>query len=375
MTVSKDLGILSQRRRQTEMHRLSGSGNLGLLAELAEDVQQFTNDLPVTLESMRMGRNLVNARLDIGRLMNDGHAGLGESSYYNEGAGRHVRLPFLGEDRTGLLPPKEDTRGYATDNTAFMHKVKGHVEVSKYKDMGESALYHGGDEVKLGHEVYPTKWFVYKRAAPKVGAQQGQFKAVKKEVLNVPAGEANWVTVKNDENTLADTDVDVVITLLNVGASAKEIEETETLKGKASTAIAAANAAIADAKGKGADVSGSQATADEAQEKFLKLDYKGAEASAKSAQSTAIMAGSLAEKLALEKQKAAIASDPTIPPAQKAQMQKDIDDQKAAITTTAQTQTAEVNPPFTFGMNVGTFAIVGIIATIVGVGAAVAMKK
>lgn len=304
-----------------------------------------------------------------------GHGGIPARGAIPAIDGFSAGFGWLGQLGVGKTPldadtgaTRGDTRGFTTSD--FVKTLSGHVEGTKRPDFGDVCLAHGGDKIRFGGiPGRVSKWLIYRRYASTKG---GGWKSDKREVRTLQPGET--AEFNNHENTLKDTDVDVYITLLEVGTNQQEADAVAKDKGNADTDIANAKATVASYVAAGGDNSKYSKMLDDADNYYRNAEYSKASASAKQASAGAISDKALLDKQALEKQKQAIQQDTTLSADTKKNMVENIEEQKTAIDKQAAAEVAETAPGFQFGMNIPTFAIVGVAAlAIVGVG--LAMRK
>jgi len=388
MTI-KELGTLSQRRRKTEMHRLSGIGDLKLLKQFAPgqimEAREALYTLPALIESKQTGRVMMTKQNDVGRLLNEGHSGLGTSSIYNEA--QKSRFAYLGL-MSGNGPQVTDTKGFKTNDPAFLKTLKGTLDTnSSGADYGDVAIKHKGDSVQLGHNEFPTKWRIVTRSQGIVKAgvftQKTDWKTTGDTTAVLKAGETQTIT--NAENDSAD--IDIYITLLEVGFSGEQIKKQEAeaaaTKDKqttADTSIAKAQASLSDMEAQSdtdpASISTVKKLIADAQVAYAKPDYDLATATAKKATAVAIDAVTLAKTKAIAQQIADTQKDGTLTAEQKKAIVDQLNQQKVQVNAEAADEKAQNSIGFTFGMNAPTIGILAIIGIAIAGGiAAVAMRK
>ena len=117
-------------------------------------------------------------------------------------------------------------RGY--DAIAFIRVDGGHLDNSKDLHIGDYVMAHGNDMIAIGYTespksaMHPTKWLIWTLQAPTVGSDAGEFTTKSREIRSIPAG-YGWST-ENNEDDLSNTDINIYITLLEVGLSQYELD-------------------------------------------------------------------------------------------------------------------------------------------------------
>lgn len=221
----------------------------------------------------------------------------------------------------------------------------------------------GKDAFTIGDKDRPTAWVLVKESRP----EGGDFKR-EARVIDLKADEFQSFT--NTEDQLSKTDINLYVKLLSVGPTAGEVTEAGEKQAKASRAIQQAQASISAASSVGCDVSAMNKTIADAQISFSKNEYDAAISAANSAATSAIDAKALMDKQILERQKSDIQKDTTLTADQKANMLKDIDQQKQKINDDASGQKSQLPktpiPWVPIGIGVGIAAIIGIAAAVLG---------
>ena len=264
-----------------------------------------------------------------------------------------IRLPT-----EQLVPEAGDTRGHTAAN--FIQILKGHKEtpttrLAQYKF--DWMFAHGGDEFKIGDKDRPTSWVLAKEDNP-----QGILILRTPQRIDLAANE--FKTIRNDEDRLSRTDINLYLKLLSVGPTAEETTDAAMKQARADKAIQYAQASIMSASSVGIDVTSMQKTIAGAQASYGANDYDAATSAANNAATAAIDAKALMDRQILERQKTDIQKDSTLNADQKANMLKDIDDQKQKVTDDASGQKSNLPktpiPWVPIGIGVGIAAAIGI---------------
>ncbi|VVB53425.1 Uncharacterised protein [uncultured archaeon] len=360
--------IFKKKTQETELRSL-GDLHSDLVSERPVAVEQTMSLLRVMSHDYQLPEVLHSIRSEPPQ-----RSGMGTLIGRTERMGSLFNSYFAGYSiNSGTGPQPTDTRGMKTNDPAVFQITKGHAEGAGNE--GEVSLKHKGDTAVLGSKTYPTAWRVIRRHRDKdwKGSWNAWTTSWDKTYTLNPGETQSIVCDESDSGE----DVDIYITLLSVGKTQEEVDVVTKDKADADQALANANAQLTALKAKGGDTTAVVKLVTAAKDAYAKADYPTATSSAKQATSIAIDAIALIDKNALDAQKAQVVNDPSLTAQQKADMVKNIEDQKAKVdinATTAKEQTGA--PKFVLGLNLPTVIIFGTIFTVIGgIVAVVASKK